>query len=77
MQRAASKVFALAQSMGHIGPTTRSAADAAAMLYAIAGADPNDTTAAQEPVLDYLAGILRRSARNTDRNRSRPDRCRR
>jgi amidase len=50
-------VFALAQSMDHIGPMTRSAADAAAMLGAIAGADPDDPTAAQEPVPDYLAGI--------------------
>jgi amidase len=50
-------VFALAQSMDHVGPMTRSAADAAALLGVIAGADPNDPTAAQEPVPDYLAGI--------------------
>jgi amidase len=50
-------VFALAQSMDHIGPMTRSAADAAAMLGAIAGADPDDPTAAQEPVPDYLASV--------------------
>ncbi len=50
-------VFALAQSMDHVGPMTRSAADAAAMLGVIAGADPADPTAAQEPVPDYLAGI--------------------
>lgn len=36
---------------------TRSAADAAAMLGAIAGADSDDPTAAQEPVPDYLGGI--------------------
>ena len=40
-------VFALAQSMDHIGPMARSAADAAAMLGAIAGADPDDPTAAR------------------------------
>ena len=34
---------------------TRSALDAAAMLGAIAGADPHDPTAADEPVPDYLA----------------------
>ena len=50
-------VFELAGSMDHIGPMTRSAIDAAAMLGAIAGADPNDPTASAEPVPDYLAGI--------------------
>lgn len=50
-------VFALAQSMDHVGPMARSAADAAAMLGAIAGADPEDPTATQQPVPDYLAGI--------------------
>jgi amidase len=50
-------VFALAQSLDHIGPMTRSAADAAAMLGAIAGADPDDPTAAQDAVPDYLAVI--------------------
>jgi amidase len=50
-------VFALAQSMDHIGPMTRSAADAAAMLGVIAGADPDDPTATHEAVPDYLAGI--------------------
>ncbi len=50
-------VFELAGSMDHIGPMTRSAIDAAAMLGAIAGADANDPTASPEPVPDYLAGI--------------------
>ena len=50
-------VFVLAQSMDHIGPMARSAADAAAMLGAIAGPDPDDPTAVHEPVPDYLAGI--------------------
>jgi amidase len=50
-------VFALAQSLDHVGPMTRSAVDAAAMLAAIAGPDPDDPTAVQEPVLDYLTGI--------------------
>jgi amidase len=52
-------VFALADSMDHIGPMTRSAADAAAMLGVIAGADPDDPTAIQDPVPDYLAEIGR------------------
>lgn len=49
----------LAASMDHIGPLARSAADAAAMLYAIAGADPKDPTASNEPVPDYLALMTR------------------
>src|SRR5215469_783567 len=47
-------VFALAESMDHIGPITRSAGDAGAMLGAIAGADPDDPTASHETVPDYL-----------------------
>jgi len=50
-------VFALAQSLDHVGPMARSAADAAAMLDAIAGPDPHDPTAVHEPVSDYLAGV--------------------
>lgn len=51
--------FELAASLDHIGPMTRSAADAGAMLAAIAGADPQDPTAAQVPVPDYLALMTR------------------
>ena len=47
--------FELAASLDHIGPMTRSAADAGAMLAAIAGADPLDPTAVQLPVPDYLS----------------------
>jgi amidase len=50
-------VFPLAESLDHIGPMTRSAADAAAMLGSIAGADAGDPTALQAPVPDYLDGI--------------------
>jgi amidase len=50
-------VFELAATLDHVGPMTRSARDAAAMLGAIAGADPKDPTAFQGPVPDYLAGI--------------------
>ena len=50
-------VFALAESMDHIGPMTRCAADAAAMLGVIAGADADDPTAVLDPVPDYLSGI--------------------
>jgi amidase len=47
--------FELAATLDHIGPMTRSAADAGAMLGAIAGADAKDPTASQLPVPDYLA----------------------
>jgi len=51
--------FELAASLDHIGPMARSTADVAAMLAVIAGADPQDPTAAQLPVPDYLAGMTR------------------
>jgi amidase len=50
-------VFPLADSLDHVGPMCRNAADAAAMLGVIAGADVNDPTALQAPVPNYLAGI--------------------
>lgn len=50
-------VFALAESLDHVGPMTRSAIDAAAVLGAIAGADPDDPSALEVPVPDYLAAI--------------------
>ena len=50
-------VFPLAESLDHVGPMARSAKDAAALLGAIAGPDPNDPTAAPVPVPDYLAAI--------------------
>ena len=52
-------VFELAATLDHIGPMARSAADCAAMLGAIAGADDHDPTASQELVPNYLAGIRR------------------
>lgn len=50
-------VFELAATLDHVGTMARSAADAAAMLGVIAGSDPHDPTALQEPVPDYLAGV--------------------
>jgi amidase len=50
-------VFPLAASLDHIGPMTRSAADTAAILGVIAGADPKDPTALQAPVPDYVGGL--------------------
>ena len=50
-------VLALAESLDHIGPMTRSTADAGIMLQAIAGLDPNDPTSLPAPVPDMLEGI--------------------
>ncbi len=45
----------LAETLDHIGPMTRTAGDCAAVLAAIAGADPHDPSALLDPVPDYLA----------------------
>ena len=50
-------VLALAESMDHIGPMTRSVADAGLMLHAIAGPDPNDPTSLPYSVPDMLAKL--------------------
>lgn len=49
--------FELAATLDHIGPMARSAADAGALLGAIAGADSNDPSASLKPVPDYLANL--------------------
>lgn len=48
--------FELAASLDHIGPMCRTAADCGVMLGVLAGADPDDPTALQAPVPDFLAG---------------------
>ena len=50
-------VFALAESMDHVGPMTRSVADAGIMLEAIAGFDSNDPTSLPNPVPNMLERI--------------------
>ena len=45
----------LSQSLDTVGPLARSALDCALLLGLMAGADPNDPTAAAEPVPDYVA----------------------
>ena len=47
--------FELAASLDHIGPMCRSATDAAIMLGAIAGIDPDDPTTLRAEVPDYQA----------------------
>ncbi len=64
-------VFPLAHSLDHIGPMTRSVADAAAMLRALAGQDPNDPTSLRDPVPDYeaeLGGAVRGVRLGIDRD---------
>lgn len=52
----------LADSLDHLGPMTRSAADTGAMFMAMAGVDPNDPTSLEAPVPDCLA-VLERGIR--------------
>ena len=50
-------VFALAESLDHMGPMARSAADCAAILQVIAGWDSHDPTSIDATVPDYAAEI--------------------
>ena len=50
-------VLALAESMDHVGPMTRSAGDAGIMLQVLAGHDPNDPTSLTAPVPNMLEGV--------------------
>ena len=52
-------VLPLAESLDHVGPMTRRVADAAVVLEAIAGFDPNDPTSLRAPVPDMLEGLDR------------------
>jgi aspartyl-tRNA(Asn)/glutamyl-tRNA(Gln) amidotransferase subunit A len=55
-------VTTLSWTLDHAGPMTKTVADAAVMLQAIAGPDPKDGTAAREAVPDYskaLAGDIK------------------
>ena len=49
--------LALAESLDHLGPMTRSAADAGVMLQAISGHDSNDPTSLTAPVPNMLEGL--------------------
>src|SRR5712692_6114130 len=50
-------VFPLGESLDHIGPMTRSVADAALVLSVIAGRDELDDTSLDAPLDDYAAAI--------------------
>lgn len=54
-------VFPLAESLDHVGPMTRSVADAALILSAIAGFDPQDSTTLRDLVPDF-GGALKETA---------------
>ncbi len=47
----------LSWSMDNVGPLTRTVADAALLLRAMAGFDPHDPNSSTEPVPDYSAGL--------------------
>ena len=50
-------LVAFASSLDQIGPMTRDVRDAALLLQAVAGHDPNDSTSDNVEVPDYLAGL--------------------
>jgi aspartyl-tRNA(Asn)/glutamyl-tRNA(Gln) amidotransferase subunit A len=50
-------VTTLSWTLDHAGPMTRTVADAAMLLQAIAGHDPQDPTTTQDPVPDYMRSL--------------------
>jgi aspartyl-tRNA(Asn)/glutamyl-tRNA(Gln) amidotransferase subunit A len=50
-------LIAFASSLDHIGPLSKTVKDAAIVLRTIAGRDPMDSTSANVPVPDYVAGL--------------------
>ena len=50
-------LIAFASSLDQIGPMARTAYDAAIALSVLAGADPYDSTASQEPPADYVGAL--------------------
>jgi aspartyl-tRNA(Asn)/glutamyl-tRNA(Gln) amidotransferase subunit A len=53
-------VIPLAARFDHVGPLTRSAADAALLLGAISGRDPRDPTSVSRLAEDFFAGAIRK-----------------
>lgn len=56
-------VIPLSTSLDHVGPLTRTVADAAIVLRAIAGYDSHDLTSANLPVSDYVS-VLKEDAKS-------------
>jgi aspartyl-tRNA(Asn)/glutamyl-tRNA(Gln) amidotransferase subunit A len=50
-------LIAFASSLDHIGPFARTVRDAAAVMQAMAGRDPNDSTSSDVPVPSYAATL--------------------
>ncbi len=50
-------VMPMSSSLDHVGPLARTVEDTGLLLQAVAGYDPQDTTSADEPVPDFLAGL--------------------
>jgi len=50
-------LIAFASSLDQIGPLARTSYDAALVLSILAGPDPRDSTASQEPVADYVGAL--------------------
>ncbi|MDQ2825313.1 MAG: Asp-tRNA(Asn)/Glu-tRNA(Gln) amidotransferase subunit GatA, partial [Verrucomicrobiota bacterium] len=50
-------VVAFASSLDQVGPLTKTVRDAAMIMKAMAGHDPQDTTCLNEPVPDYVAAL--------------------
>src|SRR5438067_6662011 len=50
-------LVAFASSLDQIGPVTKTVRDAALIMNAIAGHDPQDSTSLNEPVPDYVANL--------------------
>jgi aspartyl-tRNA(Asn)/glutamyl-tRNA(Gln) amidotransferase subunit A len=55
-------VIPLSWLYDHIGPMTRTVADAATMLQVLAGYDPEDANSADQPVPDYTAALRQSGA---------------
>ena len=55
-------VLPLSWSLDHVGPMARTVADAAAMLQAIAGYDPQEPASVDRPVPDYAAVLEQKAS---------------
>ncbi len=53
-------VVPLAATFDHVGPLTRSAADAALLLGVVSGRDPLDPTSVARPAEDFFASAIRK-----------------
>lgn len=56
-------LIAFASSLDQVGPITKDVKDAAIMLNALAGHDPNDSTSANQPVPDFTKAFKKRDVK--------------